>query len=66
MNLYHPGCTGTSFFYNTVDKQGEGESAIVTDHMKCKKCNFEFNIMWFDYIKNEWLSETQPRTFRKK
>jgi hypothetical protein len=66
MTLFHPGCTSTAFFYNTIGKTGEGENAEIVDHMKCKKCNFEFDITWYDYIRNEWLSENQPRIFKRK
>jgi hypothetical protein len=66
MTVFHPGCSSTNFFYNTISKVGEGENAEVTDHLKCKKCNYEFNITWYDYIRNEWLGEGQLKTIRRK
>jgi hypothetical protein len=67
MNLWCPDCGSTSFFYNTVEKEEDKQEGmtIVTDHMKCKKCNKEFNIKWYEYIRNSWL-ENQPKSFKRK
>jgi hypothetical protein len=68
MNLWCPECGGTSFFYSTTNKQedtNDSDLTIVTDHMKCKSCNKEFNIDWYNYIRNDWV-EMQPRYIRKR
>ena len=73
MNIWCPNCGGTQFYY---DKRGEQSSpdsddTLVSDHMKCKNksCNFEFHILWYSYVREEWirlLAETKFKQYRKR
>lgn len=65
MNLWCPDCNGTSFFYNIIGEQNDPENGkIIVDHMKCRKCNKEFDIQWYEYVRTAWV-ESLPR-FRKR
>lgn len=76
MNLWCPNCGSTQFYY---DKQSESnlpgsndpKDIVIEDHMKCKNksCNYEFNISWFQYVRENWLrtfNESKFRQFKKK
>ena len=72
MNLWCPRCNGTFFYY---DKHGEKnvpdqQDTIVTDHMRCKNksCNYEFNIEWFSFVREEWIrgmAESKAKFLKK-
>ena len=74
MHLLCPNCGGTQFYYDKLSEQtdpNDPASIIIVDHMRCKNrpCSFEFNIMWFSYIREEWLqlfSETKYYQHRKR
>jgi C4-type Zn-finger protein len=67
MEIWCPECNNTTFYYSLVSTAAptEGNPLIYNDHMKCKKCGNEFDITWYQYVREGWI-ESQPRTFRKR
>ena len=60
MNLWCPQCGSINFFHDKISEVGsieEPEFIIISDRMRCKNklCNFEFNISWYAYVRDEWL-----------
>ncbi len=72
MTIWCPQCNGLHFYHDKVSEVGEPgilpEEIVVKDHMKCKNrnCNYEFNIEWFAYVRDEWLRQfSEPKRTKR-
>lgn len=72
LNIFCPDCEGTSFMYERTSESTNDEEphlSIVTDKLRCKdrRCGREFNITWYEYVREEWLQEQfSERRFKKR